>query len=108
MTEKTHKLSGWKRIAEGYGNWRIVPTDDSGDRIVAFMSRHSWANLPNDNRADADKDRVVLVSGDPLPEWAIEWLTAVNAKSCASGRQALRDAINDADWAQDRRDSDGY
>ena len=108
MKPITHKATGWQRIAEGWGNWRIVPTDGTGERIVAFMSAHSWANLPNDSRADIDRDRVVLASGDPLPQWVMDWLTAANAKSCASGRRNLQNAIADADWNEDRRNSDDY
>lgn len=104
MITHTHKISGWQRIAEGYGNWRIVPTDRTGDRIVAFMSRHSWANLPNDDRANIDQDRIVLVSGDPLPAWAVDWLTKANAKSCDRGRAAFEAAIADADWHQASRE----
>lgn len=108
MVERIHKATGWKRIAVGWGNWRIVPTDDSGDRVVAFMSRGSWANLPNDRREAIDTDRVVLVDGEPLPDWAMEWLTKANAKSAESGRAALRAAIDDADWNEDRRNADSY
>ena len=100
---RTHKASGWTRTAAGHGNWTITPTDDSGERVVAFMSAHSWANLPNDDRANEARDRVVLVSGEPLPAWAMDWLTAANAKSCQGGRAALRAALADADWNEDRR-----
>jgi len=44
------------------------------------------------------------VSGAELPAWAIEWLTAANARSCAGGRSALRAAIADADWHDAQRD----
>ena len=107
-TKITHKASGWTREALGYGNWQITPTDDSGIRTVAFMSAHSWGNLPNDNRANIDKDRIVLIDGPALPDWAVAWLTTANAKSCNSGRSALRSAIDEADFAQDRRDADSY
>src|SRR5262245_15234628 len=105
---RTHKASGWTREPIGWGNWKITPTDNSGTREVAFMSRHSWANLPNDDKANIDKDRVVLVSGEPLPDWAMQWLTAANAKSCSSGRAALQAAIDDADWNEARRNADSY
>ncbi|HXU02807.1 MAG TPA: hypothetical protein VN903_17700 [Polyangia bacterium] len=68
------------------------------------MSAGSWANLPNDDRAHVDRDRVVLVDGDPLPEWAITWLETVNHRSCERGREALRAAIDDADWHESSRD----
>lgn len=105
---RTHKASGWTRTPTSYGNFCITPTDDSGDRIVAFMSRGSWANLPNDSRDKINTDRVVLIEGAPLPDWAIEWLTAANAKSCAQGRAAFQAAIDDADWNEARRDADSY
>lgn len=101
---RTHKVSGWTRTPTGYGHWRIVPTDGSGDRIVAFMSRHSWANLPNDDRANEDRDRVVLVSGEPLPEWARDWLEKANARSCERARDAFRAALDDADWHSSSQD----
>jgi hypothetical protein len=100
----THKATGWTRTAIGFGQFRVTPTDDSGDRIVAFMSAHSWQNLPNDSKDRIDVDRVVLVSGAALPDWAIEWLDRANAKSCQSGRAALRSAIADADWHTSARD----
>ena len=96
---KRHKASGWTRTAIGYGDYRIVPTDGSGDRIVAFMSAYSWANLPNDDRARETEDRVVLKSGAPLPEWAQTWLESANRRSCQPGRDALQAAIDDADDA---------
>lgn len=105
---RTHKVSGWTRTptGDGSGCYRIVPMDGSGDRIVRFQSAHSWANDPTDDRALVDQDRIVLISGAPLPDWAHAWLTAANAKSCASGRRALRAAIADADFHDDRRDWD--
>jgi hypothetical protein len=108
MATKTHKVSGWTRTAIGHGNFTISPTDGTGDRVVAFMSAHSWANLPNDRREDPGRDRVVLISGDPLPDWAMVWLNTVNARMYERGREALRAAIADADWAQDMRDSNDY
>lgn len=104
MLTKTHKATGWTRTALGYGNWRITPTDGSGDRTVAFMSRGSWANLPHDDKANSDRDRIVLVDGPALPDWAVEWLTRANAASCQRGRDALRAAIDDADWNEARRE----
>lgn len=101
-----HKLSGWTRtvIADGSSRWTITPTDDSGDRIVRFLSAHSWANDPGDDKARADLDRVVLLDGAPLPGWAMDWLEAANVKSCNRGRDALRAAIDDADWHSGSRD----
>ena len=104
MKTYTHKTMGWTRTALGYGNWRIVPTDGTGDREVAFLSAHSWANLPNDDRANIDIDRVVLTSGEPLPSWAVEWLEKVNLANCAKARRAFDDAIADADWNEARRE----
>ncbi len=107
-TTRTHKTTGWTRTPMGWGKWTITPTDDSGDRVVAFMSAGSWQNLPNDDQANSDRDRVVLVSGDPLPAWAMEWLEKANAKSCNSGRAAFRAALDDADWHEATRDADRY
>jgi hypothetical protein len=104
--KRTHKTTGWTREAIGYGNYRIEPTDGSGTRTVAFMSAGSWANLPNDNRANINSDRVVLMTGEPLPEWAVEWLTKANAKQCDHGRDALQAAIADADWNEARQMGD--
>jgi hypothetical protein len=95
MSLRTHKASGWTREAIGFGNYRITPADGSGVREVAFMSAGSWANLPNDRREHADRDRVVLVSGEPLPAWALEWLEKANAKQCEHGRAAFRAALED-------------
>ena len=94
---RTHKQSGWTRTAIGHGDYRIVPTDGSGDRIVAFLSAGSWQNLPGDDRADIGRDRVVLKSGAPLPPWANQWLDRANHLSNARSREALRAAIADAD-----------
>ena len=100
----THKASGWTRTAQGFGQWLITPTDESGVRVVDFLSAGSWANHANDDRALIDTDRVVLLSGDPLPAFAVDWLTAANAKSCANARRAFRAALDDADWNEARRD----
>ena len=97
MTIKTHKASGWTRTAQGFGRWLITPTDASGARVVEFLSAGSWQNLPNDDRAQMHTDRVVLVSGDPLPEWAALWLTRSNALSCETAREHFRSACDDAD-----------
>ena len=105
---KTHKVSGWKRESIGYGNFRIIPTDDSGERKVAFLSAGSWANLPNDNRAEQGTDRVVLIEGNPLPQWAVEWLTKANAKSCQRARSEFGAAIEQADTDQWNRWSNDY
>ncbi len=104
MNPITHKASGWTRTNTGDMSacWRITPTDDTGDRIVRFLSRHSWANDANDDRAKMDTDRIVLISGEALPQWAIEWLTNANRKACQQGRDALRAAIDDADMNADR------
>jgi hypothetical protein len=104
MTIKTHKLSGWTRKAEGHGEWRITPTDGSGDRIVHFLSAGSWQNLENDDRANINRDRVILCAGAELPDWAAKWLDDANHASCQSGRNALRAAMYDADWHADSRD----
>jgi hypothetical protein len=97
--KKTHKVSGWTREPFGFGNWKITPTDDSGVRIVAPMGRCCWANLPNDDRARENEDRIVLVEGAPLPEWAVAWLEKVNHRQSEDGRERLRAAIDDADDA---------
>ena len=103
----THKQTGWTRelvIRDGYGSglYRIVPTDDSGTRIVEFLSAGSWSNNPADDRANVNRDRVVLCDGAPLPQWAFDWLSGVNAKSCQRGRDAFRAACDDADMHADR------
>ena len=97
--KRIHKISGWTRevIPDGSSRYRIVPTDDSGERIVRFVSAHSWANDPADDRAQEDRDRVVLLEGAPLPAWADEWLTRANQKECENGRAAFRAALQDAD-----------
>ena len=100
---KTHKASGWKRTAEGFGVYRIDPTDDSGVRRVKFLSPMTWQNDPGDDRANIGKARVILVSGDPLPEWAQAWLHGVNERQCEESRRALRAAIDDADFHADSR-----
>jgi hypothetical protein len=105
---RTHKATGWTREAIGWDNWRITPTDDSGVRVVAFMSAGSWGNLPNDDRANINTDRIVLTEGADLPAWAVEWLTKANAKSTANARSAFQAALDDADWNEARRDSDSY
>ena len=93
----TNRSTGWRRTAIGFGKFRIEPTDGSGCRVVAFLSAGSWQNYPNDDRANIDRDRVVLLEGAELPPAARAWLEAANAKSCRGGREALRAAINDAD-----------
>ena len=108
MRTYTHKLSGWTRTAIGFGKFTIAPSDDSGARTVAFLSAHSWQNYPNDDRANIDRDRVVLIDGPALPAWAVEWLTKANAKSCQHGRAALSAAIHDADMNDRTWNGDGY
>lgn len=105
----THKASGWQREPCGGGgmDWLITPTDDSGPRVVAFLSAHTWQNHANDSRERIGQDRIVLVSGAALPDWAADWLETANRKYCARARAALRAAIEDADWNEARRDSDG-
>lgn len=98
-----HKASGWTRTAAGFGHWTIRPTDDSGDRVVVFLSAGTWQNTPGDDRAKADTDRVLLMSGAPLPDWAIVWLETANRKQCTRARQAFRSALEDADYNLDRR-----
>jgi hypothetical protein len=102
----THKATGWTRtsLADGSSCYQITPTDDSGDRIVRFLSRNSYAKDPNDDRANIGTDRVVLISGEALPPWAIEWLTNANIKACQRGRDALQAAIDDADFHADSQD----
>ena len=98
MTVKKHKATGWTRTPIGYGNYRITPTDDSGERTVAFMSAQSWANLPNDNRDKIDQDRVVLIDGPALPAWALDWLEAANRRQCEQARDAFEAAMHDAEF----------
>lgn len=103
MIVRTHKETGWTRTAQGHGRWLITPRDNSGLRIVEFLSAGSWQNLPGDDRANINRDRVILVDGPPLPAWAIVWLETANARSCASGRRAFAAAIADADDNESRR-----
>jgi hypothetical protein len=105
----THKAQGWTReliIADGWGSgqWRVVPTDGSGTRVVAVLSRGSWANNPKDDKANIGRDRVLLMEGEPLPEWATAWLEKAWAKSCESGRASLQAAMDDADWNESRNE----
>lgn len=106
----THKQTKWTRtvIADGSSRWTITPTDGSGVRIVRFLSRNSWANDPTDDKANSDKDRVILLEGAALPLWALEWLEGANMKSCARAREAFKAAIDDADFHEMRRDADSY
>jgi len=94
---KIHKTTGWKRTAIGFGRFTITPADDSGSRIVHFMSAGSWQNLPNDDRANIDRDRVVLVDGPELPPWAREWLEKANALSCSRARSTFSAMMEQAD-----------
>lgn len=105
---KTHKISGWKRESIGWGNFRIIPADDSGERKVAFMSAGSWANLPDDSRAMQNINRVVLIDGAALPDWAMVWLNKANDKSCDSARENFDAMVNQADSDQWNRMSDSY
>jgi hypothetical protein len=104
----THKASGWTRErTEGIsGRWRVTPTDGTGPRIVAFMSGHSWANLPNDSMSKMHEERVVLVSGEPLPEWAQTWLEGANLRECERAREQFRRMVLDAELAEDQRHND--
>lgn len=106
----THKTEKWTRqsLADGSGCFRVTPTDDSGERIVRFLSAHSWQNDPSDDKANQGQDRVVLVSGEPLPAWAIDWLTKAAVKSFDSGRRAFRAACDQADFDADMRDAWSY
>lgn len=102
---RTHKVSGWTRtpLRDGSGCWRIVPADGSGIRIVRFLSAHCWQNDPADDRARADVDRIVLISGPALPEWAAAWLTAANAKSRERARETFAAAMDQAEYDRDAR-----
>ena len=106
--KRTHKSSGWTREACGYGNFIITPTDDSGQRKVAFMSAGSWANLPGDDKARQATNRVVLVEGNPLPQWAIDWLTAANEKSMRRALVNFRAMLDQAEFDEDMRNSASY
>jgi hypothetical protein len=99
MITRTHKASGWTRtnLQDGSSRWRITPTDGSGERIVRTLSAHSWQNDANDDRAHIGTDRVVLLDGPALPEWAVAWLTTANATECGRGRTNLRAMVDDAD-----------
>lgn len=106
--KRTHKASGWTRESIGFGNFLITPTDGSGIRKVAFMSAGSWAGLANDKREDQHKNRVVLMEGNPLPEWAVKWLNDVNDKSCRKARETLAAMQEQADIDQWNKYSDSY
>jgi hypothetical protein len=96
---RTHKVSGWTRshVRDGGQRWTITPTDASGERIVEFLSAGSWSNNPADDDAQREDDRVVLISGEALPAWAVAWLTNACRTQCERGRDALRAALEDAD-----------
>ena len=100
----THKLSGWTRTHTGGQRWSVTPTDTSGDRIVEFRGAGCWTNNPADDVARRDDDRVVLISGDPLPDWAITWLENACRKQSEQCRAALRAALDDADWNASARE----
>jgi hypothetical protein len=102
-TTRTHKRTGWTRTALGCGHWRIVPTDESGERIVAMLSAGTWQNYPNDDRSKQSQDRVVLIDGPALPDWAMIWLNKANALSRDRARTALADMIERADWDEANR-----
>jgi hypothetical protein len=108
MITRTHTESKWTRSSLSGGRWIISPMDDSGERTVAFMSAGSWQNYPNDDRAQVNVDRVVLLTGAPLPDWAMQWLNKANNKSCANSREAFRTAIDNADFDQCMRDANSY
>lgn len=110
MTNRTHTKSGWTRtsLADGSMRWRITPTDNTGARIVSFMSAGSWANYPQDDRAQINSNRVILLEGAPLPDWAHAWLTAANNKSCGRAREAFQSAIDRADFDAGMRDANYY
>lgn len=94
---KTHKQSGWQREPIGFVQHRITPTDNSGVRIVAFYGAGDWHNDPFDDRARQDEDRVILQSGNPLPDWAMDWLETVNHRQREAARERFRAALDDAD-----------
>jgi len=99
--KKEHRASGWTResVGDGSGNQRITPTDGSGERIVAFLSAGSWQNYPSDDRAKMETDRVVLLSGPSLPEWAMAWLEGANRKQQRGASASFRAMVADADDA---------
>lgn len=107
---KTHKASGWTRepIRDGSGSWRINPTDNSGERVVAFMSAGSWSNYPQDDVAKKNQNRIVQLSGNALPVWAVEWLTNANEKSCRRANENFRAILERVDFDEDRRNADAY
>jgi hypothetical protein len=107
MTAHVHKTTGWRRIVEN-GLWTIEPTDTSGPRIVRPLSAGSWQNDPNDDPANQTRDRIVLLSGVPLPDWAAAWLETVNHRECERARQTFRAIVDRADWDESMRDAWRY
>lgn len=95
-------------MRDGSSRYLITPTDDSGARLVAFLSAGSWANYPNDDRAKQNEDRIVQLEGAPLPDWAVRWLTNANAKQCDRARSAFRSAVEQAGFDADLRDAQNY
>lgn len=94
--------NGWTReliYLRGMGTncWTITPNDDSGGREVAFLGAGDWGNYPNDKRENQEADRVILLSGNPLPEWVAKWLGFVNTKSRNEARERFQDMMEDAD-----------
>lgn len=104
MKVYTHKISKWTRQHISCNDWRITPADDSGERVVAFLAAGTWQNLPNDNPAHTWDDRIVVVSGPPLPDWAVSWLTGAARAVAESGRRELARLIAQADFDEAMRE----
>ncbi len=103
--DRTHKVSGWRRVSEPAGDatagrtgaWRIIPTDGTGDRVVMPMSAGSWCHLPGDTEAARETDRIILMSGAPLPDWAAAWVLGAWQRDMRHARAAFQAALDDAD-----------
>jgi hypothetical protein len=100
-TRYRHKATGYTRefLPDGRGYARIV-SPDGAETIVAFMAAGSWQNLPNDCRTVEDTDRIVIVSGAPLPVAVVTWLTDKCVAMFEDARERFQRALDDAD---DRR-----
>lgn len=83
-----HKATGWTRTYEAATRaWTITPTDESGTRTITFTS----------DPDDEDVCDVVILAGDPLPAWAVEWLQTVECRSRARALAELQAQLHDAD-----------
>lgn len=94
---RTHTTSQWTRTSTGHGFYTICREDGTVAATVVFLSAGDWRNLDADDHAQQHTDRVVQIDGEPLPAWAMDWLTAANRRQKAQARETLRAMQDDAD-----------